>query len=492
MMNKSIKNLNGILRILIVVLGVLLVIAIAAAVMIGSTNVQLKLQGQTDVTLEFGQSWVDPGAKATMLSGIFGDKDLSVEVSSQVDPEKLGTYTVTYETSYLWFREKTQRTIHIVDTQAPSIVLVYDSNSFTLPGQEYQEEGFVAEDNYDGDITANVKRDVKEDTVYYTVSDSSGNTTQVQRPIKYGDVTAPVLTLKGEATITIKAGSKFTDPGFTATDNVDGDISDKVTVSKDHNTNKAGTYTITYTATDSYGNTATATRTLIVEAAKQPTPVTPEGATIYLTFDDGPGPYTRQLLDVLKQYNVKATFFVCDKGSTYNKIMKDIVDEGHAIAIHSKTHDYQKIYASEEAFFEDLRAMSDIIYQYAGVRTTLMRFPGGSSNGVSKFNPGIMTRLTKMVQEQGYQYFDWNVDSDDAGGTRTSEGVAYNVIHGKETAKGSWRGCEDGKTSIVLQHDIHKYSVEAVEDIIKWGLENGYQFKALDATSPGAHHGVNN
>lgn len=488
-MKMSIKNLNAKLRILVCVLAVLLVVAIGVAVLVGSTQLQISLKGDKEITLEYGAPYADPGASAKLSSTIFDNQNVQVTADSIPDLTTLGTYTVTYTAKHLLLRATAQRTIHIVDTVAPVITLKYSTDGFLKPGDEYVEEGFVAEDNYDGDITANVKREVKGDTVYYTVTDSSGNTTQITRPIKYGDEDAPVLTLEGESTIKIKAGEKFTDPGFKAVDNVDGDITDKVTVSNNHNTNKAGTYTVTYTVVDSFGNTATATRTLIVEAAKQPETVTPQGGTIYLTFDDGPGPYTRQLLDVLKKHNVKATFFVCDKGPTYNKIMKDIVDEGHAIAIHSATHDYNKIYASEEAFFEDLNAMSDIIYKYAGVRTTLMRFPGGSSNMVSKFNPGIMTRLTQMVEDQGYQYFDWNVDSDDAGGTRTAEGVFYNVAHGKNDV---WRGCEDGKVSVVLQHDIHKYSVEAVEKIIKWGLENGYQFLPLDATSPKAHHGVNN
>lgn len=485
------KNMNEMLRTLVAVLGFLLVLAIAVAVVVGNTQVEVTMLGDKEVTIQFGQAYDDPGANAVMSSSIFGNKNIEVDVSSspEFDAGKLGTYTLTYTGKYMWFRATAQRTIHIVDTEAPVIVLKYVNDSFVRPGEEYVEEGFVAEDNFDGDISDKVIREVKDDVVYYTVTDSSGNKTEVQRQIKYADETAPVITLEGEMTITLKAGEKFTDPGFTANDNVDGDITDKVTVSNAHNTNKAGTYTITYTVVDSFGNTATATRTLIVEAAKQPETVTPEGGTIYLTFDDGPGPYTRQLLDVLKKYNAKATFFVCDKGDTYNKIMKDIVDEGHSIAIHSATHDYNKIYASEEAFFNDLNTMSDIIYKYSGVRTTLMRFPGGGSNMVSRFNPGIMTRLTQMVEDQGYQYFDWNVDSDDAGGTRTSDGVFYNVVHGKNNV---WRGCEDGKVSVVLQHDIHKYSVEAVEKILKWGLDNGYQFLALDATSPKAHHKVNN
>lgn len=478
------------LMILALSLAVVLVLLIAVSAVFSSMQLQLTMNGPSEITIEFGESYTDAGAQA-VLNGIFGSSEIEVNTTgaSEITPEKLGTYTVTYSARYFWHRATAQRIVRVVDTQAPVIVLLYEDGSITLPGQEYVEEGFVAEDNYDGIITDKVKREVIGDNVIYTVTDSSGNTVEVRRPIKYGDDEAPVLTLQGDQTVTIKAGDKFTDPGFTARDNVDGDITDKVTVSKDHNTNKAGTYTITYTVTDNFGNTSTATRTLIVESAKQPETVTPKGGTIYLTFDDGPGPYTRQLLDVLKEYGVKATFFVCDKGATYNKIMKDIVDEGHAIAIHSATHDYNKIYASEEAFFADLNAMSDIIYQYSGVRTTLMRFPGGSSNMVSKFNPGIMSRLTQMVEDQGYQYFDWNVDSDDAGGTRTADGVFYNVVHGKND---TWRGCEDGNVSIVLQHDIHKYSVEAVERIIQWGLENGYQFLALDSTSPKAHHGINN
>lgn len=471
-------------------LALILAVAIVALAILSSAELQIQLKGDPEVPLEFGENYQDPGAEVVYINKLFGDKvvDVPVTVSVEAIGTDLGVYTVTYTASYMGHQATAQRQVRVVDTQAPVITLKYTNGSITLPGHEYVEEGFVAEDNYDGDITNKVQRQVVGDRVIYTVEDSSGNITVVERTIHYEDEVPPVLTLLGDSTITIQAGGKFTEPGYTATDNADGDITSKVTVSDNHSIYKAGTYTITYTVTDTFGNTTTATRTLVVKAASQPGTVTPPGGTIYLTFDDGPGPYTRQLLDVLKKYNVKATFFVCDKGDKYNKLMKDIVDEGHAIAIHSATHDYDKIYASEAAFFDDLNKMSDIIFEYSGKRTTLMRFPGGSSNMVSKFNPGIMTRLTKMVEDQGYQYFDWNVDSDDAGQARSADVVFNNVVHGK----GTWRGCEDGKTNVVLQHDIHKYSVEAVERIIKWGLENGYQFLALDPTSPKVHHGINN
>jgi hypothetical protein len=112
-----------------------------------------------------------------------------------------------------------------------------------------------------------------------------------------------------------------------------------------------------------------------------------------------------------------------------------------------------------------------------------MRFPGGSSNTVSKkHNKGIMTRLTQKVVELGFQYFDWNVDSDDAGGTNTSYGVYWNILE----------GVQKRATSIVLQHDIKSYSVDAVETILKWGLSNGYAFLPLTTNSPSFHHTINN
>ena len=208
--------------------------------------------------------------------------------------------------------------------------------------------------------------------------------------------------------------------------------------------------------------------------------VIPEGKTIYLTFDDGPGKYTEKLLETLKKYNAKATFFVTD--TRYIHLLADIAEDGHAIGVHSASHVYKEIYASEEAYFRDFEIMYNKIYELTGIRTTLVRFPGGSSNRVSRFCPGIMTRLTKLVKEYGFQYFDWNVDSFDSVSATTAQQVYRNVI-----SKVSGKQC-----SIVLQHDIYGYSVDAVEKILQWGLANGYQFLSLEATSPGFHQTVVN
>ena len=350
-----------------------------------------------------------------------------------------------------------------------------------MEGVIYQEAGFAATDNYDGDITDRVVRTEEPGLVTYAVTDSSGNPAVAQRKIPLRDMILPEIQLEGGEDYVITLGTRYEEPGFTATDNMDGDVTAMVQVEGEVDWLTAGTYPITYTVSDSCENQTVVTRN--VEVAVQPwqDTVYPEGKVVYLTFDDGPSAYTAELLDVLDAYGAKATFFVVGSGG--GNMMRQIVKRGHSIGIHAVNHDYGKLYASPEAYFDDLMKMQSIIYDNTGVKTTLMRFPGGSSNLVSRHScEGIMTFLTQAVQDAGFQYFDWNVYSGDAGETKRTEKVVDNVI----------AGIQEHRVSIVLQHDIHKYSVDAVEDILRWGKRNGYQFLALQSDSPGFHHDLNN
>ena len=475
--NKSLLTIAGIGAIVLA-----LVIFLAATL---SIDLQLTVNGGAEpLQLVYGKdTYQEPGATATA-----NGEAVEVQIAGSVDVTKLGTYEITYKAQYLWVTKTVKREVKVVDTTAPVITLQTVPGYLTPPEGEYVEEGYTATDDYDGDITDQVQVRTENDVVYYTVKDSSGNETTVQRQIVRKDVVAPVITLKGDTSITINAGSAYQEPGYTANDNIDGDITDQVQISGYVNIYHAGTYTLTYTATDSYGNQATAERTVIVKPIKQPDTITPGGKVIYLTFDDGPSKHTQRLLDLLEQYNAKATFFVVNTGYSMKKTLNAIVDGGHGLAIHTKTHEYSEIYASEEAFFNDLYAMQKIIKDATGITTTMMRFPGGSSNTISKqYCTGIMTQLTKAVQDQGFQYFDWNVSSGDAGGVSGTKAektaqVVTNVI----------KGIEGKKTAVVLQHDIWDYSVDAVEQILIWGLENGYTFQALTPNSPVCHHKVNN
>ncbi|MBQ8238237.1 MAG: polysaccharide deacetylase family protein [Oscillospiraceae bacterium] len=516
-MRKKEKKIWGMPQLILAT--VILLAAVAALTMsilwqINEFSLKLTMRGEKEITIEYGGTYEEAGAEAVFRGTVFNQDPENIEVTweGQVDPSTVGTYhidysvkhTINYAFGQVVLTDYARRTVHIIDTVAPEITLVADPDVFTIPGEIYQEEGFTATDNYDGDITDRVVRTETEEAVTYTVTDSSGNSCQVERIIVYHDPIPPELTLKGNASITLEVGQVYQEPGYTATDNCDGDITDRVTVTGTVNTEKAGTYTLEYTVVDSYENSASAKRTVNVikpepepltetKAPTDPTrptepkdddgrvdPANPVGGVIYLTFDDGPGGYTGKLLDILAKYNVKASFFVVNTGN-YSALTR-MANEGHTVAIHTATHDFHEIYASEEAFFADLEKMQSIIQTHTGIKPMLMRFPGGSSNTISRFNPGIMTRLTKLVEEKGYTYFDWNVDSNDAGGTKTSTGVYNNVVS----------AVANRKTSVVLMHDIKGYTVNAIEDIIIWGLENGYTFKPLTADSPTCHHGINN
>ena len=220
---------------------------------------------------------------------------------------------------------------------------------------------------------------------------------------------------------------------------------------------------------------------MIVPAAADDMP-DGEDKVIYLTFDDGPSIYTRQLLQVLERYGAKATFFLVDTGGCDEALLRTMLRGGHGIGVHSLSHDFKTIYSSEVAYMNDLYAMQALIRKKSGVTTYLMRFPGGSSNTVSRrYNFGIMSRLTKMVEEAGFVYYDWNVDSMDAAGCRDGEQIYQNVI-------GGIRG---KKTAVVLMHDVYACS-GAVEQILLWGRANGYRFCALGENSPRCHHPVQN
>ena len=462
--------------------------------------VDIAMYGDENIVLEYGATYDEPGAGAVGYGTLLkkDPTELEVHTDSQVDATKLGTYQVIYSAAFEGTEATATRTVEVVDTAVPEITLISDPEHFTFPNQSYDEEGYTAFDNYDGDLTGKVTAVEQDGKVIYTVTDTSGNVTTVERIIRYDDPVPPELTLKGETRITITEGNAWKDPGYLASDNVDGDLTGQVTVSGTVDHNKPGTYKVTYEVKDQYENYVKAERTVIVKAKPQPQanpqPGTQgsasqdenagvQGKVIYLTFDDGPSKYTPKLLNILAKYNVKATFFVCNTGNM--DLLDDIVNGGHTLALHSKTHKYESIYASESAFYDDLYAIQNIVEKYSGVKSFIMRFPGGGSNSISKkICPGIMSKLTQSVQEKGFTYFDWNIDSKDAGGAKTADEVAKNVINGISKSK--------RKSLVVLQHDIKGYSVDAVEQILAWGLANGFTFKALTQSSPVCHHNVNN
>lgn len=203
---------------------------------------------------------------------------------------------------------------------------------------------------------------------------------------------------------------------------------------------------------------------------------------VYLTLDDGPSDNTQAVLDILDKYNAKATFFVTGEMPEYKDMIKVAYDKGHTIGMHTYSHVYEKVYASVDAYFQDLDQIGQLVKEEIGYVPCFIRFPGGSSNTVSKkYTSGIMSTLVQEVQNRGYQYYDWNGSSGDGSVRTTEELVAQATSF-------------ESNNIILLCHDSHgkQTTVEALPQIIEHYQSLGYTFKALDRDSFVAHHGVNN
>jgi len=193
---------------------------------------------------------------------------------------------------------------------------------------------------------------------------------------------------------------------------------------------------------------------------------------IFLTFDDGPSSSTPAILDILKSHNVKASFFVNGKSSLFAASrLRRIVQEGHAIGMHSYTHQYSLIYDSVENFIEDLNKNYLYIKNTTGICPTILRFPGGSIN---TYNLKIYQSLSAEVLRRGFIYCDWNVSAGDALKEATAESIIENVINGVSLC---W------EPAFVLMHDNgNNELVQALPKIIEKLKAEGYSFAALDNT----------
>ncbi len=191
----------------------------------------------------------------------------------------------------------------------------------------------------------------------------------------------------------------------------------------------------------------------------------------FLTFDDGPSTVTPMILDILKQENVKATFFVL--GCNVNampEITKRIYEEGHYIANHGYTHSYSTIYASPQAVLDEFNQCNEAVKNALGMpeyHSHLFRFPGGLTGG--KYAE-IKNQANELLLQNDIVHMDWNALTGDAETTKPT--IEYEMKRIEETVT--------NKSSVViLMHDAQAKAVtaESLPQIISWLRENGYEFK---------------
>lgn len=458
----------------IMIIGIIIFIIMFFIVLFYLFFPKIKLNGRKIVDIELGETYIDEGYK---VESLIGGLEKKVTVTSNIDKNKIGIYKIKYEISIFMFKIKEYRTVNVIDNIPPELTLKGNQLVEICPNRDYEEEGYQAIDNYDGDITIKVDMKRVNDNIIYTVNDSSNNKSEIIRTIKKVDSLAPTITLNGNETQYIYKGDAYNEYGAKAIDNCDDDLTDKIQISGTVDTSLIGTYEILYKVKDNSGNESSRTRYV-----KVINKIDYSASTIYLTFDDGPSAnITPKILDILKEEGVKATFFVINADDSLNYIIKRAYDEGHTIALHSFSHNYAKIYSSEEAYFNDLNEIKNKVKSITGEEPKIIRFPGGTSNTVSrKYNSGIMSRLSKEVINRGYIYFDWNVSSGDAGNASTADKVYNNVI----------AGLSSRKTNVVLMHDssAKTYTLNALRNIIRYGKEKGYKFDRITTSTPQIKH----
>ena len=460
-MNKTIKILW------IVLISILCVEGLTFIFLYVFTDRSFTILGDNPYYLDYKGDFVDPGYK---VSDEFKNKKVVIE--NNINSFILGDYTVNYK-----FNNKNYvRTVKVVDREKPVIKLKGNEVVTVCPNKKYVEEGYEVSDNFDMFLSDKVKIIDNGTNLKYEVTDINGNVGSVIRKIEYKDKEAPVI----KTGKVIHFLNQSYNDLYSASDNCDGDITSKVKVSGSVDVTKLGTYELSYEITDSSGNKSTSTRSvLVVDKA------TYNGGIIYLTFDDGPSDKnTPRILDILKTNNIKATFFINDHGSSLDYLIKREVNEGHSVGNHTASHNYKTIYSSDSAFFNDLERLENKIINLAGKSEKIMRFPGGSSNTVSRnYNKGIMSRLTKQVEQKGYKYYDWNVGSGDTDEKKSASSICYSVT--SNFGKGA---------NIVLMHDRKEMvnTVDALPCIIEYGINHGYIFDKITHDTKSYHHYVSN
>lgn len=443
-----------------------ILLILLATLLTACSSQRIRIVGPSVFVLEAGQPYLEPGV--SLLSG----ESAKLAVSSDLNPKQPGIYRMRYLlVDGKKIVAQTTRKIKVVDTTPPSLIINGKTITNVCPGQNYTDEGARAIDLVDGDLTSSIEITSEDGKITYHVADTAGNSVSLIREIHVRDIDAPVFDAPDE--VSVLEGSLL--PRVVATDRCEGDLSAVVTTDKIIDTSVVGDQTLTYSVQDSKGNATTFTQLIHVKKSHR-------SSTIFLTFDDGPSYLTDDFLDLLAEFDVKATFFI-NKKSGYDKVIQRAYREGHSIGMHSYSHVYSRIYASEEAFFQDLYAEQAWIKSLTGETSRLYRFPGGSSNTVSTFNPGIMTLLTRSIREKGIQYFDWNLSSGDAG-KHDAEYITNYVL----------KQLGSRANYVVLMHDSggHESTLEALRNILTYAKQEGYSFRALNVNSHPAHHGVKN
>lgn len=421
----------------------------------------------------------DPQANIQKVIG--GSVSDVIVDTSKIDFTKVGKYPITYSFNNI----DTTVTIELVDTLKPNL----EVQEITIDLGMKVDAKDVVKNVYDNSLTTvKFKKDYQFDQVgdveVEVVICRANNCTTKKTVVHVLNKDKVPPSIQGIRNLSVL---KDSDIDLLSSVSVKDNQDDNPTLTIDSSSldiSKVGDYQVTYLAKDRSGNETK--ETCIVSVVENKTIGTLEQTdekVVYLTFDDGPSANTQKVLEILDVYGAKATFFVTGTNKNYYYLIKQAHDAGHTIGLHTYIHEYDQIYNSPAAYFADLKRIEDLVYSQIGSIPKYIRFPGGSSNQVSKkYCSKIMTKLTKEVINRGYQYYDWNEDSEDGSGQLSVKQLIKNAT------------ASNDNNIILLFHDANgkDNSIKAIGPVIQYYQSKGYVFKGIDDSSYVNHHSVSN
>lgn len=460
---------------IIIIIGIILIVGGILFWIFG--GIEAKLIGASEINITYKQEYHDEGFIVTKYDKEINNDKYTYTEDNNINIDILGEYEYNYHIKYLLRNFELKRKVFVVDNIGPEITTNIETIEKDYCTKKVLSKlEYTANDNYDGDVTENITKEETEDGVTLKVIDANGNETTKNILYTYTEKPKDKFTLNGNSTIYVTKGSKYSEPGTSYKDGCGNKVDVKVTTSGTVDTSKNGDYKITYTA-----NGQSLTRKVTVYTPSSNNGGSNSGKVIYLTFDDGPGSYTEKVLNTLSKYGVKATFFVTHQFGGYVNLIKKEYEQGHSVGVHSYTHNWN-IYKSVDAYVNDFNKMNADIEKYTGSKSKIFRFPGGSSNTVSRsYAKGVVKAIASRMTSNGYQYFDWDVDSGDAAGANRSK-IHSNVVNGVKNCS----------KCIVLMHDIKSNTVNELDSILSELTSKGYKFGTLNINSPTVHHSIAN
>lgn len=394
--------------------------------------------------------------------------------SSLVDVGKIGTYDVVYK----YKKEEKVYKVKVVDTTPPNFDVVshdvalnqtIDPQSLVTNIKDASQTKVYFDKNYQFEKLGEQTLQVIVEDEYHNKSQKSVEVNVVE------DKEAPTIVASN---ISVLVDSKIDFMDYLT---VKDDIDDNPTVDIQDDQvdlHQLGSYQLKILAKDHSDNQSEKTITVqVIDKTGESEKV------VYLTFDDGPSRHTPEVLDILDKYHCKATFFITGMNPKYRSHIKEAHDKGHTIGLHTYSHSYSKVYSSVEAYFDDLQKVGELAKEYIGYVPKYIRFPGGSSNLVSKkYTVGIMSELTKMVEDKGYIYYDWNAENGDG------------RSHVSQSQMIQYATSSNANKIMILMHDANgkENTVKTLPKVIEYYQKKGYTFKAIDDSSFVPHQKVNN